>query len=66
MQKVLRIGATIVFAPLLMCCALVLKCYLAILGFVYGLAGRELAWPPISRGDLAAAGEVRRCRRGRS
>lgn len=66
MPKVLRIGAFIVFAPLLMCCALALKCYLAVAGFVYGLAGWKLTWPPVSRGELDAAGEARRCRSGRS
>ncbi len=66
MQRVFRIGATIVFAPLLACCALALKCYLAVVGFIYGLAGWELAWPPVSRVDLDAQGKERRCRRGRN
>lgn len=65
MQKILRIGAIIVFAPLLACCALALKCYLAIVGFVLGLAGWELAWPPVSQADLDAAGKTPRCRGGR-
>ncbi len=62
MQKVLRSGALIVFAPLLVCCGLALKCYLGIVGYVYGLVGWELAWPPVPRVEVDAAGEVRRCR----
>jgi hypothetical protein len=58
MQRVLRIGAIVVFAPLLACCALAFKFFLAIAGFVCSLAGWEFAWPPVSRIDLTAAGEL--------
>jgi hypothetical protein len=62
MQKVLRTGAVIVFAPLLVCCGLALKCWLAVVRFVCGLAGWELAWPPVERVEEEAVTEVRRCR----
>jgi hypothetical protein len=62
MHKVLRTGAVIVFAPLLMCCGLALRCWLAVVGFVLGLARWELAWPPVERVEEEAVGEVRHCR----
>jgi hypothetical protein len=51
MQKSLRFAALVVFVPLLALCALGLKCFLAVVGFLYGLAGWELAWPPVALVD---------------
>jgi hypothetical protein len=62
MQKVLRIAALIAFVPLLAVCAMALRSYLNVIGFVYSLAGWELAWPPVARADLEAAREARSCR----
>jgi hypothetical protein len=56
MQRAFTIGAIVVFAPLLVCCALALKSYLAVVGFVYSVAGWKLAWPPVERADSDAAG----------
>ena len=62
MRKALRIAALIAFVPLLTVCALALRFYLAVVGFVYSLAGWELAWPPVARIDVEATGKARRCR----
>lgn len=62
MQKALRIAALIAFVPLLAVCALALRSYLAVVSFVYGLAGWELAWPPVARVDLEVTGKRPRCR----
>jgi hypothetical protein len=43
MQKCLRIARLIAFVPLLAVCAVALTFYLAVVGFVYKLAGGELA-----------------------
>ena len=62
MQKALRIAALIAFVPLPAVCALALSFYLAVVGFVYSLAGWELAWPPVARLDLEATGKARHLR----
>jgi outer membrane lipopolysaccharide assembly protein LptE/RlpB len=62
MQKALRIAALIAFVPLLAGCSLALRSYLAVVGFVYSLAGWELAWPPVARVDLEAKGKARHLR----
>ena len=64
MRRVLKTGVVIVIVPLLLCCGLALKCWLAMVKLAYGLMGWELAWPPVERVEEEAAGEVRRCRSG--
>ncbi|MGA8740155.1 MAG: hypothetical protein WB561_03095 [Terracidiphilus sp.] len=48
MQKFLRFAALAVFVPLLAICALAIKCYLVVVGFLFGLAEWQLAWPPVA------------------
>ena len=62
MRRVLKTGAVIVIVPLLLCCGLALKCWLAVVKLVYGLMGWELAWPPVERVEDEPAGQVRPCR----